>query len=209
MAFRAAQRLAHQLQPVQRADGGQHVRAVGALPPTRLEQAALSCGVQHAGQQALSGLVLEQAAPELAQHAVVEPGIGQVEGEQVLPVDPAPNGVGRLPVAQPLPELHERDQCQAPRGISRLAERGIQVGKPSVIKHGAEPVAQKHVRIAAPERGPGDAGGVVGNRRNNGLRAKRHTGGLQSSRNTVHFAIRMAALKSMRVVGCGVRGRNG
>ena len=27
--------------------------------------------------------------------------------------------------------------------------------------------------------------------------------------NTVHFAIRMAALKSMRVVGCGVRGRNG
>jgi len=28
-------------------------------------------------------------------------------------------------------------------------------------------------------------------------------------RNAVHFAIRMAALKSMRVVGCGVRGRNG
>ncbi len=30
-----------------------------------------------------------------------------------------------------------------------------------------------------------------------------------ASLNTVHFAIRMAALKSMRVVGCGVRGRNG
>ncbi len=29
------------------------------------------------------------------------------------------------------------------------------------------------------------------------------------SRNTVHFVIRMAALKSMRVVGCGVRGRSG
>ncbi len=29
------------------------------------------------------------------------------------------------------------------------------------------------------------------------------------SPNAVHFAIRMAALKSMRVVGCGVRGRNG
>ena len=27
--------------------------------------------------------------------------------------------------------------------------------------------------------------------------------------NTVHFAMRMAALKSMRVVGCGVRGRSG
>jgi len=30
-----------------------------------------------------------------------------------------------------------------------------------------------------------------------------------ASRNAVHFAIRMAALKSMRVVGCGVRGRRG
>ncbi len=29
------------------------------------------------------------------------------------------------------------------------------------------------------------------------------------SPNAVHFAIRMAALKSMRVVGCGVRGRRG
>jgi len=29
------------------------------------------------------------------------------------------------------------------------------------------------------------------------------------SPNTVHFAIRMAAATSMRVVGCGVRGRNG
>ncbi len=32
---------------------------------------------------------------------------------------------------------------------------------------------------------------------------------LGSRDNTVHFAIRMAALKSMRVVGCGVRGRKG
>lgn len=27
--------------------------------------------------------------------------------------------------------------------------------------------------------------------------------------NTIHFAIRIAVLKSMRVVGCGMRGRNG
>jgi len=32
---------------------------------------------------------------------------------------------------------------------------------------------------------------------------------LPASLNAVHFAIRMAALKSMRVIGCGVRGRNG
>lgn len=31
----------------------------------------------------------------------------------------------------------------------------------------------------------------------------------RASPNTVHFAIRMAALKSTHVVGCGVRGRSG
>jgi hypothetical protein len=30
-----------------------------------------------------------------------------------------------------------------------------------------------------------------------------------ASRNAVHFAIRMAAGKSMRVIGCGARGRSG
>ncbi len=39
--------------------------------------------------------------------------------------------------------------------------------------------------------------------------ARARTRRLSPSPNAVHFAIRMAALKSMRVVGCGVRGRNG
>ena len=41
-----AQRLAQQLQPVQRADGGEHVRAVRALAPTRLQQTTLARGVE-------------------------------------------------------------------------------------------------------------------------------------------------------------------
>ncbi len=32
---------------------------------------------------------------------------------------------------------------------------------------------------------------------------------MQANPNAVHFAIRIAALKSMRVVGCGMRGRKG
>ena len=32
---------------------------------------------------------------------------------------------------------------------------------------------------------------------------------LRASPNTVHFAIWMAALKSIRMIGCGVRGRKG
>ncbi len=56
---------------------------------------------------------------------------------------------------------------------------------------------------ALPRPGPKQAGQSGGPQRTLGR------GILAVSPNTVHFAIRMAALKSTRVVGCGVRGRNG
>ena len=50
---------------------------------------------------------------------MVEAGIVQLQREQVFPVDPAANGLGRLPVAQPLAELHERDDREPPRRVRR------------------------------------------------------------------------------------------
>ena len=168
------QRLGEQLDPVQVAHGGQHVRAVGALAPVRFQQPAFARGVEQALQQAPAGFVFEQPAPELTQDGEVEPGVGQLQREQVFPVDPAPHGVGRLPVAQPFAELQERDQSQAPGRIRRLAQLGVEVGEARIVEHGAEPVAQEHVWVAAPERGPGDAGCVVGHGRDGLLRAERH-----------------------------------
>ena len=85
---RGAQGLGQQLDPVQVAHRGEHVRAVCALTPARLEQSSVSRGVQHAGEQALTGIPGQQPGAELAEHGVVEAGIGQVKGEQILPVDP-------------------------------------------------------------------------------------------------------------------------
>ena len=122
---RRARRPAQQLEAVQVAHGGQHVRAVRALAPARLEQAALAGRIQHAGEQALGGIAAAQPAAELAEHAVVEARVGEVGGEQVLPVDPRPDGLGRLAVAQPLAELHERDESQPPGCVGRLAQRRV------------------------------------------------------------------------------------
>ncbi len=91
----------------------------------------------------------------------------------MLPVDPAPDGVGRLAVAQALAELHEGDKGKAPGRIGGLAELGVEVSEVGVGEHGPELVPQERIRVAAPERGPGDAGGVVGHRRER-LRRKRH-----------------------------------
>jgi hypothetical protein len=155
------------------------VRAVGALAPARLEQSALSGGVQHALKQALGGFVLEQTGAELAQHAVIKTGVGQVEGEQIFPVDPTADRLGRLTVAQPLAELHQRDQREAPWGVGRLTKGGVEVGEVHIVEHGAEPVTQEHIRVAASERGPGDACGVVGHGWERLLRTERHGNGLR------------------------------
>ena len=92
--------------------GVKPVSAVRALAPSGLQQPALPGRVQQAGQQPLRGLVLEQPGSELAQDRELEAGVGQVEGKQILPVDPASDGVGRLAVAQAFPELHEGHQRQ-------------------------------------------------------------------------------------------------
>jgi len=117
--------------------------------------------------------VLEQAPAELAQNRKVETGVGQVEGEQVFPVNPAPHGIGRLAVAQALAELHEGHEREPPGCIGRLGELGVEVGEVGVGEHGPELVPQQHIRVAASERGAGDAGGVVGHGRKR-LRRERH-----------------------------------
>ena len=78
------------------------MRAVRALAATGLQNPALARRVQQAAQQPLRCPMLEQAATELAQHGEVEACVGQVKGEHIFPIDPAPDGIGGLAVAQPL-----------------------------------------------------------------------------------------------------------
>lgn len=166
-------RLGKQLEPVQRADSGQDVRAVGALPTAGLQQPTVTGHVQETGEQTLAGLVFEQAGPELAQDRKVEAGIRKIESEQVLPVNPASHRVGGAPVAQPFPELHQCDECEAPGRVGWLTQLRVEVGEIGIGEQGAEPVAQEHVGGAAPESGLRDPSGVLRDRRQ-WLRTERH-----------------------------------
>src|SRR5215204_4894357 len=129
--------------------------------------------------------MLKQAAAELAEHGVVETRVGQVKGQEILPVDPRPDGLGRLAVTQALTELHECDQREAPGRVRRLAALGIEISKASVVEHGAEPIAQAKIGVAAGERSPGNAGRVVRNGRDRLLQAERH-GRLPGGKATLH-----------------------
>ena len=143
----------------------QHEAVRPDLDGARLQQPVLSGCRQQAGQQALGGFMLEQPGAELAQHREVEAAVGQVEGEQVFPVDPAADCLGSLTVTQALAELHQGNKGEAPGRIGGLTKLWIKIGKVGVGEHGAEPVPQEHIRVAAPERGTRDAHGVVGHGR--------------------------------------------
>jgi hypothetical protein len=52
-------------------------------------------------------------------------------------------------------------------------EVAFEVSKIGVSEHGAEPIAHEHIRVAAQERGLGNAGGIVRHGRQR-LRAERH-----------------------------------
>ena len=139
-------------------------------------------GIEHRGEEALPSLVLKQAGAELAQDAMVEAGVGQLERKQVLPVDPRSHRVGRLPVRQVLTKLHQCDQRQAPWRIGRLAESGIEVAKDGVIKQWTKPVAQEQESVPTWKRRISDGCRLTWNSRNGIMWAQSH--GCYSSRAT-------------------------
>ncbi len=110
-----------QFQPVQRRHRGDHVGGIGALLAARLDQ-PLRC---QACQQRIKHHLLQAGpghlAPELGQHRMVKARIINGQPEQVLPVQPHPDRIGRQPVSQVLRPLQHGHQRQPRRGPARLA----------------------------------------------------------------------------------------
>ncbi|ACA18375.1 hypothetical protein M446_4012 [Methylobacterium sp. 4-46] len=104
----------------------------------RLEHALVVRGLEDADQQPSSGLVLQQPAAELAQDAGIEAGIGEVEGQQVFPVNPGSDRLSGLAVAQAFAELQEGDEGQAPGCVRGLAAAGKEVSERSIGEDGAQ-----------------------------------------------------------------------
>lgn len=161
------------LDPVHRPGCGQDMGGVGALPSPGLQQVMGSRGLQDSIQQQSLGGPRHQARAELAQHRAVEASIGKRQAEKILPVDPTPDGIGRLAIRQLLRELQQGHQRQAPWGLGRLAPGREEVGEAGVVEYRAKPVAQTQQQIAARERQPRNVGRVVGQRQRR-CRAQTH-----------------------------------
>ena len=127
---RVAQRLAHALEAVEHAERRQHVGGVRALAPARPQQAGGPAAREQRIEQRERRVTRRQPGAELAQHRGVEAGVGQLQPQEVLPVDPAPHRVGR------------RRGRRGPRrtaGPARArARQGASAGRPRTANRGAK-----------------------------------------------------------------------
>ena len=143
-----AHRLGDQLQAGQVPHGRQDVGGAGALGGALADQPGLLQPGQGQGQvkEPVRPPVLQQALAEVAQHAVMEAGIVEIEAERVLEVDPAPHGLSSTAVREIEQELQHAHRGQLRRRESRTPVPGIPPGEVLVLPQAVEPVPHPHRR---------------------------------------------------------------
>jgi hypothetical protein len=90
---------------------------------------------------------------------MVEAAIGEVEAEQILPIDPCPYRIGSLAVGQTFPELEQRDERQAHWRLGGLTLAGEEVGEIGIAKEHIQLVIHAHDKVAGWKDGSGNASG--------------------------------------------------
>ena len=135
---------------------------VGALPAPRSDQFEFAASFQEGVEELLFGLALDQAGAELAEHGVIEAGIGQLQPQGVLPVDAAADGVGGLAIGEPLDVLEDGGQGEPCGGGGGLSAGGEELGELSVAVERPEFIGDAEADGPLGEGGVGDAPSLVG-----------------------------------------------
>src|SRR5829696_7768393 len=102
----------------------------------------------------------DKAGPKFGEHAEVEPGISQFEPQGVLPVDPGPDSVSGLSIAEVLEELEDRDQSQPPRRKGGLPPARIEPSEVLILVEDAKFIPEPGHNVALRESCPGNPHGL-------------------------------------------------
>ena len=148
---REAHRFPHALQAVHVPDTGQHMRRVRSLFAPGFQPLLVLATNQQVVKESFFGLTGHQPLAKFRQDAKVKPGVGQLQAQQLLSVNPTAHGIGRLAVGEIFGELQQRHHRQLPGRLGRLPALRKQVGKEGVVIQGAQGIAQLHIAIAVRE----------------------------------------------------------
>ena len=141
-----------QLGPMQRPHRRDHLRGISPLLAARPDQAVRGQLRQQRVQHRLLQLMPGDPAAELAQHAVIEPRITQAQPQQVLPVQPGPHRLRRLPAAQILHHLQHRHHRQPRRRPPRTPPHPERRREQLISHPLPQPVPHRHRQRHPPPR---------------------------------------------------------
>ncbi len=147
--------LGDQLEPGQAAHRGQHVGGVGALGGALAHQSGIGEPGQSKIEQPVGAAGFGEPVTEIAEHAVVEARVVQLQAQGVLEIDTTADGLGRLPIGQVQHVLQHAHGGQLGRGQTGPPIARIPVGEILVAPQTFEPVADPHRRGTAGITGAG------------------------------------------------------
>src|SRR3954454_15900382 len=143
------QSLADTLQTVESANGTQHMRGIRPLSATRCQPFSVPAFLEQSMKDLFLSPARHQTGTELTEHRAVETSVSQFQTEQILPVDPAADGIGSLTVREVFSILQQAHQQQPPGSLGRLPTGGKQEGKVLIGKQGSQFVAEMKIGITA------------------------------------------------------------
>lgn len=97
----------------------------------------------------------DEPGAELAQDGMVEARIGEIQSEDVCPINAAADGIGGLAIGEAFGKLEDGGQGQARWRLCGLTARREERRELRVMVDGAETVGHLHVDVPARERGTG------------------------------------------------------
>ncbi|GAA0256336.1 hypothetical protein GCM10008965_26110 [Methylorubrum aminovorans] len=143
-----AQRFPDNFEPAQSSQRSKDVGRVAALASTAFQEPALPCQCERRVEEPAFRPMGEKAGAELAQDSVVEAGIGELQAQEVLPVDPRADCVGGLAIGESLHELQQGREGEPDRRLSGASPHREQVGKVVILHDLMQVVIEAHDRIA-------------------------------------------------------------
>ena len=98
-------RFADHLDAVQGPHRGQNMGGVGPLATPRLDQLAVAAPREQRVEEQRLRRPGDEAGAKFTEDRGIEPGIRELQAQDVFPVDAAAHGVGRLAIGEPFGEL--------------------------------------------------------------------------------------------------------
>ena len=145
---RLSSRLADPGAPLEHADGSQDVRGVRALPTPGVQQALRAYTREEGSKEDVLGGPRDQTGTQCAHHRGSKARVREGQRQGLLPLDAAPDVVGRLAIGEPFATLEHRDEREAGRSERRLPQRGTQRGTVSGLQDRPQGIADAHHTLA-------------------------------------------------------------